>query len=151
MTISCFIKLFVAAIVISTIGSYAIQFAGLDTIHPSSLFASGLTLGTIFGGLLVALYPSKGGQSSQESGTSNIYVGNLPFNVGSEEIKNLFSPFGTVVDIRLVKDRRSRRFKGYAFVEMNTANANAAIDHLNDTDYAGRTLRVNEAKKREND
>ena len=150
MSFSCFIKLFVAAIVISTLGSYAIQLVGLDTIHPSSLFASGLTLGTIFGGLLVALYPSQeGAGTATESGTSNIYVGNLPFNVGQEEIKNIFSPFGNVVDIRLVKDRRSRRFKGYAFVEMNTPNANAAIEHLNDTDYAGRTLRVNEAKKKE--
>ena len=149
MSFSCFIKLFVAAIVISVVGSYAIQLVGLDSIHPSSLFASGLTLGTIFGGLLVALYPNKEGVSSQESGTRNIYVGNLPFNVGKEEISNLFAPFGKVVDIRLVKDRRSRRFKGYAFVEMETAQANAAINHLNDTDYAGRTLRVNEAKKRD--
>jgi len=151
MSFSCFIKLFVAAIVVSVIGSFAIQLVGLDAIHPSSLFASGLTLGTIFGGLLVALYPSGESSGSKESGTSNIYVGNLPFNVGHEEIKNLFSPFGNVVDIRLVKDRRSRRFKGYAFVEMNTPNAKAAIEHLNDTDYAGRTLRVNEAKKKDED
>jgi len=152
MTFSCFVKLFVAAIVISTLGSYAIQLTGLDTIHPSSLFASGLTLGTLFGGLLVALYPNKESASSNDSGgTSNIYVGNLPFNVGKEEIGNLFSPFGKVVDIRLVKDRRSRRFKGYAFVEMETAQAEAAINHLNETDYAGRTLRVNAAKKRDDD
>ncbi|ATX82983.1 RNA recognition motif (aka RRM, RBD, or RNP domain) [Mariprofundus ferrinatatus] len=150
MSVSCFAKLFAAAIAVSVVGSYAIQLVGLDSIHPSSLFASGLTLGTIFGGLLVALYPSEKGEGSKrDSGTSNIYVGNLPFNVGKEEIGNIFAPFGKVEDIRLVKDRRSRRFKGYAFVEMESGAAKAAIDHLNDTDYAGRTLRVNEAQKRD--
>lgn len=149
MSFSCFLKLFAAAIAVSTVGAYAIPLVGLDSIPSSSLFASGLTIGTIFGGLLVALYPAGEGGDKEASGTSNIYVGNLPFNVGKEEISNLFKPFGNVVDIRLVKDRRSRRFKGYAFVEMNSTGAKAAIKHLNETDYAGRTLRVNEAKKRE--
>ena len=113
MTFSCFVKLFVAAIVISPLASYAIQLTGLDTTPPSSLFASGLTLGTLFGGLLVALYPNKESASSNGSGgTSNIYVGNLTFNVGTEEIGKPFSPLGKVVDIRPVKDRRSRRVKG---------------------------------------
>ena len=51
----------------------------------------------------------------------------------------------------MVKDRRSRRPKGYGFVEMNTADARSAIKHLNGTDYAGRTLRVNEGKKKGED
>jgi len=152
MSFSCFIKLFIAATVVSILGNYAVQFLGLTTIPGPSLFASGLTIGTIFGGLLVALYPTSETAGSSTAGdTSNIYVGNLPFNAGHDEIKNLFSPFGEVIDIRMVKDRRSKRFKGYAFVEMNSIHASAAINHLNDTDYAGRTLRVNEAKKKDED
>ncbi|PJA31277.1 MAG: RNA-binding protein [Zetaproteobacteria bacterium CG_4_9_14_3_um_filter_53_7] len=153
MSFSCFVKLFAAAIAASVLGNYAAQLFDLASIPAPSLFATGITIGTLFGGLLVALYPSaesdSGSAASNKSGSCNIYVGNLPFNAGHEEIKNLFAPFGEVIDIRMVKDRRSKRFKGYAFVEMPTANANAAINHLNDTDYAGRTLRVNEAKQKD--
>jgi RNA recognition motif-containing protein len=85
----------------------------------------------------------------REDEVSSIYVGNLPFNAGESDIRNLFAPYGEVIEVRLVKDRRSRRPKGYAFVEMSVSDARSAIKHLNDTDYAGRTLRVNEGKKKE--
>jgi len=149
MSLSCFIKLFAAAVIASVLGFFAV-FAINDTggMPAASLFATGIIIGTLFGGLLVALYPASTSDSS-DSSTSNIYVGNLPFNAGHDDIKNLFSPYGEVIDIRMVKDRRSKRFKGYAFVEMNTAGANAAVKQLNDTDYAGRTLRVNEARKKD--
>ncbi len=149
MSFSCFLKLFLAAVVFSLVGYYAVSLVDLASIPTRSLFASGLVLGTLFGGLLVALYPYGESSGGSKRGTGNLYVGNLPFNVGKEEIKNLFAPFGKVVDIRLVTDRRSRRFKGYAFVEMEASAAKAAIASLNDTDYAGRTLRVNEAKRKD--
>ncbi|GAV20041.1 hypothetical protein MMIC_P1002 [Mariprofundus micogutta] len=150
MSFSCFIKLFIAAIVASLLGFFAVSAIDPASIPVASLFATGITIGTIFGGLLVALYPASDSASDTDNGgTSSIYVGNLPFNAGRDDIKNLFSPFGDVVDIRMVKDRRSKRFKGYAFVEMNSAGAKAAIGSLNDTDYAGRTLRVNESRKKE--
>jgi len=148
MSLNCFIKLFAAAIAASFVGYYI-----LSAIHPmgipaASLFATGITLGTIFGGLLVALAPKPGTSAKEDTTTSNIYVGNLPFNAGSDDVKNLFAPYGEIIDIRLVKDRRSKRFKGYGFVEMPAADAKSAIQHLDGTDYAGRTLRVNEAKKK---
>lgn len=148
MSFSCFFKLLIAAAAFSLGGYYAASLIDLAAIPTLSLFATGLMLGTLFGGLLVALYPYGEGSDGKKGGTGNIYIGNLPFNVGKEEIKNLFAPFGKVVDIRLVMDRRSRRFKGYAFVEMEASAAKAAISSLNDTDYAGRTLRVNEAKRK---
>ncbi len=147
MSLNCFMKLFAAAIAASLAGYYALSAMSPEGIPAASLFATGITLGTIFGGLLVALAP-KSGASAKEDTSSNIYVGNLPFNAGNDDVKNLFAPYGEIIDIRLVKDRRSKRFKGYGFVEMPAADAKSAIQQLDGTDYAGRTLRVNEAKKK---
>lgn len=150
MSVSCFIKLFAVAMVASLAGYYVVAAVDPAGIPAASLFATGITLGTIFGGLLVALAP-KPGVAEAAATSSNIYVGNLPFNAGNDDVKNLFSPYGEIIDIRLVKDRRSKRFKGYGFVEMNVEGAKSAIQHLDGTDYAGRTLRVNEAKKKNED
>ncbi len=157
MSFSCFLKLAAAALAAALVGWGALHLVGSTAQQPACLFAAGLFFGTLFGGLLVALYPkpeaAKDGsdahsESASGEASGNIYVGNLPFNAGEDDIKNIFSPYGTVIEIRMVKDRRSKRFKGYAFVEMDAAGAAAAIAHLDSTDYAGRTLRVNEAKKR---
>jgi len=144
-------KLFAAALVLSLLGYYSAGFLGMEGSPTGSIFATGLLVGCIIGGLLAVLAPKPDitNSSKVDSGTSNLYVGNLPFNAGPDDIKNLFAPYGEVVDIRMVKDRRSKRFKGYAFVEMNTAGATAAIKQLDGNDYAGRTLRVNEAQKKD--
>lgn len=148
MSLSCFIKLFIVAIAASLVGYYVVSTINPLGVPVASLFATGIALGTIFGGLLVALVPKPSASKPAKSGSSNLYVGNLPFNAGMDDVKNLFAPFGEVIDVRLVKDRRSKRFKGYGFVEMDTAGALEAIKHLDGKDYAGRTLRVNEAKKK---
>jgi hypothetical protein len=151
MSGSCFAKLFGASLIASLVGYFAVSALDPKSVPGASLFATGLLLGALFGGLLVALAPKPSETAVEEGGeeaSSNIYVGNLPFNAGADDVKNLFAPFGTVIDVRLVKDRRSKRFKGYCFVEMDAAGAHAAIAQLDGTDYAGRTLRVNEAKKK---
>jgi len=150
MSFSCFIKLFAAALVLSLAGYYSAGPLGLGSSPVGSIFATGLLIGCLVGGFLALLAPKSAERSvsKAESATSNLYVGNLPFNAGQDDIKNLFAPYGEVIDIRMVKDRRSKRFKGYAFVEMNTGGANAAIKQLDGNDYAGRTLRVNEAQKK---
>ena len=149
MSISCFVKLCLAGLVASFVGYYLLGAIDPQHVPAASLFATGILLGTIFGGLLVALAPKGGEQAAQaEDDSLNIYVGNLPFNAGDDDVKNLFAPFGTVIEVRLVKDRRSKRFKGYGFVEMDAHGARAAMKQLDGADYAGRTLRVNEAKKK---
>ena len=147
MSISCFLKLLAAAIALALTGYLGGRLLGVEAFPVPSLFATGLLIGCIIGGLLVALAPaSLLGSDEDESGS--IYVGNLPFNAGEDDVKNLFAPYGEVIDVRLVRDRRSRRPKGYGFVEMSMADAKAAISHLDGTEYAGRTLRVNEGKKK---
>lgn len=78
-----------------------------------------------------------------------IYVGNLPFNATEDQIRELFAQHGTVQSIKLITHRDTGRPRGFGFVEMEDAEADAAIKGLNDKDFGGRNLRVNEARERE--
>ncbi len=77
-----------------------------------------------------------------------IYVGNLPFNVSEDEIRELFAQHGDVQSVKLITDRETGRPRGFGFVEMENDAAQSAISALDGTDFGGRTLRVNEARDR---
>ena len=73
----------------------------------------------------------------------NIYVGNLAYTVRDEELRATFEPFGTVVSAEVIFDKRTRRSRGYGFVEMSQdAEAQRAITALNGKELYGRELRV---------
>ncbi len=77
----------------------------------------------------------------------NIYVGNLPFGVSDEELRELFAAHGDVTSANVIKDRFSGESRGFGFVEMpSREDAMAAIEALNGTDLKGRSITVNEAK-----
>lgn len=79
-----------------------------------------------------------------------LYVGNLPYSVNDDSLRNLFTPFGAVASANIVTDRDSGRSKGFGFVEMETDEAaTAAIEGLHGKDQDGRNLTVNEARPRE--
>ncbi len=78
-----------------------------------------------------------------------IYVGNLPFTATDDEVRGLFSKHGTVHSVKLVTDRDTGRPRGFGFVEMEGGAAAAAITALNGSQFGGRSLRVNEARERE--
>jgi RNA recognition motif-containing protein len=80
----------------------------------------------------------------------NIYVGNLNWNMTSDDLQNLFSPYGEVVSAKIVTDKfNNNRSKGFGFVEMSDDNAaRTAISNLNDTDVLGRKIVVNESAPR---
>ena len=76
-----------------------------------------------------------------------LYVGNLPYTTGEAELQELFSRAGTVESVRVMRDAATGRARGFAFVEMQTdADAQSAIQKLNDTELDGRKLAVNEAR-----
>ncbi|MFO8033238.1 MAG: RNA-binding protein [Desulfohalobiaceae bacterium] len=77
-----------------------------------------------------------------------MYVGNLPFSSSEEDVRELFSQYGSVASVNLIQDRQTGRPRGFGFVEMETENADQAIEALDGTDFGGRTLKVNEAKPR---
>jgi RNA recognition motif-containing protein len=77
-----------------------------------------------------------------------IYVGNLPFSATDDQIRALFSEYGAVTSVNLVTDRDTGRPRGFGFVEMEHG-ADAAIQALDQTQFGGRSLNVNEARPRE--
>jgi len=79
---------------------------------------------------------------------TDIYVGNLPFSATSEAIEKLFSTYGVVENVNLIKDRETGRLRGFGFVSM-ASGAKEAIAALHDKNLDGRNLKVNLAKPRE--
>jgi RNA recognition motif-containing protein len=78
-----------------------------------------------------------------------LYVGNLTYSVTHTDLEEWFTPFGTVRSAQVIQDRDMGQSKGFGFVEMDTdAQAEAAIQGLNDHDHDGRRLTVAEAKPR---
>lgn len=82
--------------------------------------------------------------------SKKIYVGNLSYNVGKNELQQMFGAHGTVVSAQVITDRDTGRSKGFGFVEMGTEQeAQAAIAALNGTALDGRNMTVNEARPQE--
>ena len=80
----------------------------------------------------------------------SIYVGNLSFEVEQEDLKEVFSEYGTVKNIHLPKDRETGRKRGFAFVEMESeADEDKAIQALDGAEWMERELKVNKARPRE--
>ncbi len=79
-----------------------------------------------------------------------LYVGNLSYDTTNASLEDLFAPFGEVRSAQVIQDRDTGRSKGFGFVEMADDNAaRAAISELNEKEFGGRPLTVNEAKPRE--
>jgi RNA recognition motif-containing protein len=79
-----------------------------------------------------------------------IYVGNMPFGMSEDTLNEMFSKFGEVLSINVIMDRETNRPRGFAFIEMEEADARQAITSLSGQEVDGRALKVNEARSREN-
>ncbi|GMU70089.1 MAG: RNA-binding protein [Steroidobacteraceae bacterium] len=79
---------------------------------------------------------------------TTIYVGNLPFSATEQDVRALFEAHGAVTSVKLINDRETGRPRGFGFVEMGEAEAQAAIQATNGREMGGRALRVNEAQER---
>lgn len=79
-----------------------------------------------------------------------IYVGNLSYDTSETELKEAFEQYGEVESAQILVDKYTNRSRGFAFVEMpDSSQAQAAITGLNGTELSGRTLKVNEARPRD--
>jgi RNA recognition motif-containing protein len=77
-------------------------------------------------------------------------VGNIPYSKNEEELKSLFEQYGQVTSVKYINDRETGRFRGFGFVEMSDATeAKSAIEALENFEYDGRNLRVNEARPKQ--
>ncbi len=79
-----------------------------------------------------------------------LYVGNLPDSATEQDLFDKFAAYGTVKSVKLITEHDTGRSKGFGFIEMmSEAEALAAIDGLNGTNYDGRPMKVNEARSQQ--
>lgn len=79
-----------------------------------------------------------------------LFIGNLSYSTTEDEIVELMAPFGTTQSVQLIKDRHTGQSKGFGFIEMNdNSEADAAIKGLNETNFKGRKLKLNQAQPRD--
>ena len=82
----------------------------------------------------------------------NIYVGQLPYSVTENELKELFAEFGEIESVNLIMDRYSGRPKGFGFIDMpNNSEADTAIKALNRSMFNGKEIKVNQVQKQRRD
>lgn len=83
-------------------------------------------------------------------GNKKLYVGNLPFSISEQDLRDPFSECGTVESVRIIMDRATGRSKGFAFVEMSTdEEAQKVISSFNGATMDGRQMRISEARPQE--
>ncbi|NRB09794.1 MAG: RNA-binding protein [Richelia sp.] len=81
----------------------------------------------------------------------SIYIGNLSYEVTEEDLRSVFAEYGSVKRVQVPTDRETGRMRGFAFVEMDSEDEEAAaIGALDGAEWMGRDLKVNKAKPREN-
>ncbi len=77
----------------------------------------------------------------------NIYVGNIPYEATEEQLEAAFSPYGEISSVKILKDKATDESRGFGFVEMpNSDEGRAAIEAMNDSDFMGKPLKVQESK-----
>ena len=81
--------------------------------------------------------------------SKKLYVGNLPWSATEEDVRSAFQAYGEVMSVTLIEDRETGRPRGFGFVEMDDKGAVDAIQGMDGQDFGGRSLKVNEAKPRE--
>ncbi|WP_462164956.1 RNA recognition motif domain-containing protein [Pseudoalteromonas xiamenensis] len=116
-------------------------------------FALVVAISTLLGGIITSYFSATSFESATDEAikTKTIYVGNLPYRANESVVRSLFEEQGTVVNVRLLKDKNTGKRRGFGFVEMAEADAEKAIAALNDKEFQQRTLKVREAKQKPED
>lgn len=118
-----------------------------------------VVIGVLLSGILVPLLVDVKGAADTPSAvvqefngeTATLYVGNLPYRANEDAVKELFALYGAVKNVRLMKDRQTGRRRGFGFVEVAAKDASRMITKLNDFEFQERTLKVREAKERQDE
>lgn len=79
-----------------------------------------------------------------------LYIGNLPYSTSEEDLKEMFSKYTSLVSAQVIMDRATGHSKGFGFVELSSDDeGTAAIEELNESEFDGRSVIVNEARPQE--
>lgn len=142
---------------IAILASLLLPTLGIDSKNVVLAVMVGLLIGHFIGISLttaptaVAVNNQNGQHSNANNNSYNnhevttLYVGNLAFHTSKYELQNLFKRYGKVHSSRIMFDKVTRKSRGFGFVEMNSNDAQAAIEALDGMDFSGRSIRVNEA------
>lgn len=111
-------------------------------LHSSFSFLIGVVATTLI--CKLSTQPSLSSSQDEEvsSTTKTLYVGNLPYKANESHVKELFAEYGEVFAVRLMKDKRTGKRRGFGFVVIAAGQAQAAIEALNEKEYMQRTLKV---------
>ena len=109
------------------------------TVSPALSFVVGV-FASVFA--LKILDTNNNQESISEPSTKTLYVGNLPYKANEAHVKELFAEHGEVFAVRLMKDKRTGKRRGFGFVVMAATDVAPAIEALNERDYMQRTLKV---------
>lgn len=139
-------KSFLIIVLVALIGAISIyQFIPPNPIYMAITFATGMILsGAIFVFTSSSIHSTT--NKTYSGPTLTLYVGNLPYRAHEGEVKELFNQHGIVNSVRLVRDKKTGRRKGFGFVEMSEEGAIKAMEYLNDFIFQERTIKVREAK-----
>jgi RNA recognition motif-containing protein len=154
--------LLVASAILAIIGFFV---AGLilaegSTSIEKSMFAVGVIFNAVLIFILSGMTKSNASAASSTATISSIpndddesdedvttlYVGNLPYRANEQIVKEHFETFGYVRSVRLMKDKRTGKRKGFGFVEVSAQEADSMIEKLNDSEFQERTIKVRPAK-----
>ena len=140
-------KSFLFSVILAVLGFVIVKFAFSSlALDPALLFGAGLLIGA----LVIAALSSTASEEAEVK-TKTLYVGNLPYRANEGVVRALFEEQGKVFNVRLLKDKNTGKRRGFGFVEMAEADADNAINQLNDSEFQQRTLKVREAKQKQED
>ncbi len=150
-----FIQCAIISAVFAIAGYIVFSSGSLEASLPVTVAASLLISGIVTPWL--ASFLSKSSTSAPASSdvetktseeTATLYVGNLPYKANEDAVKDYFKGFIEVQSVRLMKDRRTGKRKGYGFIEVITQDVDQAIIELNDKVFLDRTLKVRAAREK---
>ncbi|PJC85008.1 RNA-binding protein [Vibrio sp. HA2012] len=124
-------------IILAVLG--AVGLSQFPNISPALAFVLGLAISAF---VLKPAQSSPAEKTDSKPSTKTLYVGNLPYKANEGNVRELFSEYGEVFAVRLMKDKRTGKRRGFGFVVMASADVETAISALNEKDYMQRTLKV---------
>lgn len=138
-------KSFLFSVILAVLGFVVVKFVFASlALDPALLFGAGLLIGA----LVIAALSSTSSEEAEVK-TKTLYVGNLPYRANESVVRALFEEQGKVFNVRLLKDKNTGKRRGFGFVEMAEVDADNAINQLNDSEFQQRTLKVREAKQKQ--
>lgn len=141
-SISSLARGIVLAVVLAVVGHIAFPALGMVDTTANTVFTIGLAIGALLMVLLSSVF------TETKIRTTTLYVGNLAFKTSEGALRELFSKYGQVQSVRIMKDRLTRKPRGFAFVEMERSAAKAATKDLDGQEFYGRILKINAANRR---